>query len=306
MSWSTLLINKLRRYVISKHASRFSLEERMKLSARFGIFSKVRRLQSVQCSVCSYPIPKDLMEENQQLRVLLRSISAFIGDGAGGLLERIGWTLSDFNNYVNKSETDTAWESYQRRKRNNPSTSPANQQAQKRPSEDDNLNPSRAKRPRGRSEQDGEHEDRFNLFGPMSSSSTTTAHLGVYPTSSARPPHDGNLFPPTSPIFTRSPTATNDSSPYGGAPSASGAQPYTPSYLPPINVNIDNPSPYSSANAHGSVQQQRPGDINPQEIPDDDDDDDDDSNKNDAFKLIRCAFTISFGFRGSTHVIVIT
>ena len=224
------------------------------------------------------------MEENQQLRTLLRSISAFIGEGAGGLLQRIGWTLSDFNNYVNKSETDTAWESYQRRKKNvNPSDPSTNQQAQKRPSEDDSLNTSRSKKLRGHVEQDGDREgsqDRYNLFGPMNSSSAT--HLGVYP---ARPSHDGNLFPSTSsPIFARSPTTTNDSSQYAGGLSAPNVPPYPSPYMPPINVNVDSSLPYSASNQHEPVQQQRPGQVNQQDIPDDDDDD---SNRNDAYKLIR-------------------
>src|SRR5436190_18942262 len=56
------------------------------------------------------------MQENQTLRNLLRSLSAFVGDGAGGLLHTLGWSMTDFNNFVNRSETDTAWESYQSRK----------------------------------------------------------------------------------------------------------------------------------------------------------------------------------------------
>ncbi|KAJ3534380.1 hypothetical protein NM688_g7146 [Phlebia brevispora] len=44
-------------------------------------------------------IMKDLMQENQVLRQLLRSLSNFIGDGAGGLLPKLGWDLNDFNNF---------------------------------------------------------------------------------------------------------------------------------------------------------------------------------------------------------------
>ncbi|VDB83298.1 unnamed protein product [Peniophora sp. CBMAI 1063] len=61
-------------------------------------------------------ILKDLMAENHVLRGLIRSLSGFIGDGAGGLLPKLGWTMRDFEAYVNRSETDTAYESFQRRK----------------------------------------------------------------------------------------------------------------------------------------------------------------------------------------------
>ena len=40
------------------------------------------------------------MQENQVLRQLLKSLSGFIGDGAGGLLPKLGWDLNDFNNFV--------------------------------------------------------------------------------------------------------------------------------------------------------------------------------------------------------------
>jgi hypothetical protein len=59
----------------------------------------------------------DLMEENQALRSLVRGLSQFIGEGAGGLLSKLGWGMDEFTNFVNRGETDTAYESYQRRKK---------------------------------------------------------------------------------------------------------------------------------------------------------------------------------------------
>ncbi|OBZ76431.1 hypothetical protein A0H81_03572 [Grifola frondosa] len=100
---------------------------------------------------------KDLMAENQVLRSLLRSLGSFIGEGAGGILSKLGWDLNDFNDFVNKAETDTAWESYQRHKREEAVAGPssaANSQTttgQKRMSEDDPLG-LRPKRPRGQGE----------------------------------------------------------------------------------------------------------------------------------------------------------
>ncbi|KAF7355177.1 BZIP domain-containing protein [Mycena sanguinolenta] len=78
---------------------------------------------------------KDLMEENQTLRTLLRSLGAFIGEGAGGLLPKLGWDVTDFNNFINRSETDTAWQGYQRRKK----AAEAAAQGQKRPAEDEST-----------------------------------------------------------------------------------------------------------------------------------------------------------------------
>jgi len=233
------------------------------------------------------------MEENQTLRNLLRNLSAFIGDGAGGFLPKMGWTLNDFNNFINKSETDTAWESYQRRKKN--STNPASpstslNQSQKRPAEDDNVNSSLTKKSRGPGEQDDEVDgghDRFNLLVPMNSSAP---HLSMYPPS-ARPPHDGNMFTDLlkgsgSPIFARTPPATNSPAQYSGTSSSNVATYQTP-YMTPININVD-PSlpalPFSSSNTHNS-RQQRLTQINQQDSTEDDDDN---SNKTEAYKLIGC------------------
>lgn len=57
------------------------------------------------------------MAENQTLRTLLRGLSGFIGDGAGGLLSKMGWDMGDFEKFINRSETDTVYESHQLRKK---------------------------------------------------------------------------------------------------------------------------------------------------------------------------------------------
>ena len=100
------------------------------------------------------------MAENHTLRGLLRSLSAFIGEGAGGVLPKLGWSLNDFENYVNRAETDTAWESYQKRKgetqnaQAEPSTSKQSTNPRKRPAE--GGGPDRDKRQRSMTE-DAEH-----------------------------------------------------------------------------------------------------------------------------------------------------
>lgn len=133
------------------------------------------------------------------LRDLLRSLSSFIGDGAGGLLPKLGWDLNDFNSFLNKSETDTAWESYQRHKQQTAADAAASgsqpSTGQKRPQEDDPLaGPS--KRSRGPNEQNGDRErsDSFSnpMMVPLPTAGPSVPQNGIY-SSSARP-HDANLL----------------------------------------------------------------------------------------------------------------
>lgn len=108
------------------------------------------------------------MAENHTLRGLLRSLSAFIGEGAGGVLPKLGWNLNDFENYINRAETDTAWESFQKHKRERPSAQPEASTSQpaantrKRPGEDANSN--RHKRQRSMTA-DEEHSNEFPVLG---------------------------------------------------------------------------------------------------------------------------------------------
>ncbi len=60
---------------------------------------------------------KDLMAENAQLRNLIRSLGSYIGDGLGGVLPTMGFDRpQEFIDFLNKAETDTAFESFQKRK----------------------------------------------------------------------------------------------------------------------------------------------------------------------------------------------
>ncbi|KIP12825.1 hypothetical protein PHLGIDRAFT_113414 [Phlebiopsis gigantea 11061_1 CR5-6] len=189
-------------------------------------------------------IMKDLMQENQVLRQLLRSLSNFIGDGAGGLLPKLGWDMNDFNNFVNRSETDTAWESYQRHKRDEPQTPSTSATSQKRPSDDDPN--SRAKRARPGDSNDGDR-DAYPLLVPVNSAVPPIPANGLYPSTSASRQHEQNMFndlmrppsgggstmfaPPTSP-----PNSFN-----GGSAGGLSANQYQPSSysMAPMNVNVD-------------------------------------------------------------------
>jgi hypothetical protein len=249
-----------------------------------GLMSSIR----MPSNTYVYFFVEDLMEENQTLRGLLRSLSSFIGDGAGGILPKMGWDITDFNNFVNRSETDTAWESFQRRKKNNtnPSTS-QDHHAQKRPADNDDS-VIRSKKPRGTGEHDDESEqsqERFGLLMPMSSGHPSNT---IYPSSTRS--HETGMFSDllqsstSSPMFGRPIPSVSASSPYNGTSSSGGS---TFQYIPPLNVNVDaqvSPLPFPSTSAHGPMQQ-RISQVN-QQISDPVDDADDSNVE--EFRLIRC------------------
>jgi len=226
------------------------------------------------------------MEENQTLRNLLRGVSAFIGEGAGGLLPKMGWTLSDFNDFINRSETDTAWESYQKRKKSATNQSlPPDPLAQKRPADVDNSTV-RTKKHKGADEHDDESErsqDRFNLLMPISSRASPHSYSG-----SARS-HDGGLFRDImqsstgSPVFVPSPASVSPSNQYSGTPS-SNVSTYQPPYMSPINI-VDPPLPFPSTNAPGPVQPRLNQVPQISEV-----EDSEDPGKQDEYKLIRYVF----------------
>lgn len=53
------------------------------------------------------------MEENARLRTLVRDLSGFMGEGLGGpLLDKTGWTMQQFKDFVSRADSDTAYESF--------------------------------------------------------------------------------------------------------------------------------------------------------------------------------------------------
>ncbi|KAI0334760.1 hypothetical protein GY45DRAFT_1241926 [Cubamyces sp. BRFM 1775] len=204
---------------------------------------------------------KDLMHENQVLRGLLKSLSGFIGEGAGGVLAKIGWEMSDFNDLVNKAETDTAWESYQRHKREQseaagPSGSGS---GQKRPADDSDpygLRPKRA-RPTESNGESSRPNDNFPLLVPLNPASSSIGSNGLYSTSR---PHDGSLLseytrPPTSasPMFVPPPSSSpvTQHAQYASSSSSTGTMPlpFQSSYMPGISVPGDPMSSMSIGNS---------------------------------------------------------
>lgn len=236
------------------------------------------------------------MDENQVLRGLIRSLSGFIQEGAGGLLHKLGWQLSDFDEYVNRSETDTAWESFQRHKKAKEAAATAagggggsGTSSSKRTSTDDMMGPP-SKRPRvGSGMQSngngGERTSDFNMLLPINtnnsdgdplsySSSSRAADNGILPASLIRAANN-------SPIFMQ--PDTPNSAQFG--PSGAGYPSFVP---PPLSMNVESHNGgYTSSNgpSPNSVPESSvTPDVN---LPDTIYTEDKDPKKEEAYKLIQ-------------------
>ncbi|KAJ7276235.1 hypothetical protein B0H12DRAFT_1084269 [Mycena haematopus] len=223
---------------------------------------------------------KDLMEENQTLRTLLRSLGAFIGEGAGGLLPKLGWDITDFNNFINRSETDTAWQGYQRRKKTAEVTTP---QGQKRSAEDDSSNTRKKTRTTDHEADAGQngYPVLVNMNPPMPGNN-------MY----GRDGNNNALFSDLmrgsngSPMFSNTPPNANASPTFANGSQSTN---YQNSYMSGVNMGVDPSLPPLSFSPPSSVpsapiqqQQQQP---NQMPTPDQAEEDDD-PNKSEAYKLI--------------------
>lgn len=226
----------------------------------------------------------DLMAENHTLRNLLRSLANFIGDGAGGLLPKLGWEMSDFNAFINKSETDTAWEGYQKRKKQgtDSGSSVTIPSGQKRAADDEPIG-GRPKKSRS-GEKEGEYgQNGFPLLTPVNAASL--AANGMYPGSSRSQDVTG-MFSDLMRSSSNSPGYMQQTSPADAPAQYSGS--YQPSYIPGGNIMEPsftslpfNPAHTSGTSVQQSMQQQssRQTSMEPLE-------DDGDPNKNEAYKLV--------------------
>jgi len=206
-------------------------------------------------------ILKDLMAENHVLRGFIRNLTQFIGDGAGGLLAKLGWSMQDFENFVNKSETDTAYESFQRRKREGQPSSSSAQAAisRKRASEDDTTGS--AKRARGATERD-ETERGTDAFPVLVSMNSVTSSSNLY---ANRSPQDASLFselmrgPNGSPLLMPGPSSPSSyATSSSQVPQSNGS--YQSSYVTPLNIGVDsttiNSMPFVNNPTTPTIQQQ--------------------------------------------------
>lgn len=120
------------------------------------------------------------MAENQTLRNLIRSLGAYIGDGVGGILPSLGFDRpQDFIDFINRAETDTAFEGFQRRKKSTQAGQTATTASTSRKRTTDDDHDPKAKRVKNSDTADSatkEHNgtDRFNsLLVPISPANTT-------------------------------------------------------------------------------------------------------------------------------------
>ncbi|KAH7100559.1 hypothetical protein BKA62DRAFT_237969 [Auriculariales sp. MPI-PUGE-AT-0066] len=81
--------------------------------------ARVEILSGTQDETFNYmrAIVKDLITENASLRSLVKNLGQAVGEGLPGFLPRMGWDGGEFNDFLNKSENDTALESFARLKR---------------------------------------------------------------------------------------------------------------------------------------------------------------------------------------------
>ncbi|OSC99174.1 hypothetical protein PYCCODRAFT_1395633 [Trametes coccinea BRFM310] len=205
---------------------------------------------------------KDLMHENQVLRGLLKGLGGFIGDGAGGVLAKLGWEMSDFNDLVNKAETDSAWESYQRHKREKSEAAPgpsgsAAGPSQKRPADDSDPYGLRPKRARpAETNGDSSRSDNFPLLVPLNPAVQSMGTNGLYSTGRQ---HDSSLLseytrPPASasPMFVPPPSSPplSQHPQYGSSSTGNMPIPFQSSYMPGVSVPSD---PMSMSLGNGNV-----------------------------------------------------
>ena len=231
----------------------------MRPSARCEISSRVRHKHSSIASPCNACLIQDLMAENHVLRGFLRSLSEFIGDGTGGLLSKLGWSMQDFEKFVNKSETDTAYESYQRRKREGQATSTSSgpSTSLKRTAEDDTASNSKmARRPSDRDDAE-RTTDAFPVLVPMNPSGSN-----LY---AGRSPPDASLFsdlmrgPNGSPMLMPGPSSPSSyATSSSQVPQSNGS--YQVSFVTPLNMGVDsttiNSMPFVNNASTPTIQQQ--------------------------------------------------
>jgi len=240
------------------------------------------------------------MAENHTLRGLLRSLATFVGDGAGGLLPKMGWDLQDFNNFINKGETDTAWEGFQRRKKGSQgkkedAEAPSNytdkfsaQGTQKRPS-DVEVNGNATKRQRSGEKSSDNTSNGFPMMVPMPTSSIPPPQAGSMFSSGPSRPQEQDLFPDL--LHT-----TNGSSFFiqPAGPSTQYTSPnasmdgYPRSFMSPVSMGMEQSSStfYEPPSTSTSVVQPRLQQTG-ESREDDDIEDDNDPKRNEAFKLIK-------------------
>lgn len=223
------------------------------------------------------------------------------------MMQKLGFELHEWTAFLDKAETDTAWESFQTRRQSQKTSQSSNAMSSmlgpqsstsKRPLEDDASSAGRLKKSRTLSGDTAERPDSYHLLMPVSSTVPPPFHpsaSSIYP-SAARSPQE-NIFSEvlrnghaSSPVFMGS-TPSGTPTHY---PTPSTSSTYS-SYMPPMGIGVDqgaNSLPYPP-NKNGAVTSQQRILPNPQNDEPDDEEASSmelrDPKKIEAFKLIRYA-----------------
>jgi len=156
------------------------------------------------------------------------------------VLPKLGWNPNDFENYVNRAETDTAWESYEKHKREKQPTQPEASTSQpatnsrKRTADDSASNPHKRRRSMTADE---ERSDGFPVLG-NSVPANGNGFNDLLRTNATGPPI---FMPPQS----ATPQSTYSASASGNVSFTQGGSGSTPSFLhglgleSPTNVSTD-------------------------------------------------------------------
>ena len=224
------------------------------------------------------------------------------------MIQKLGFEMHEWTAYLDKAETDTAWESFQSRRHSRKTTQLSSamssmlgpqSSASKRALEDDAPSADRFKKSRTLSgDTSVERPDSYHLLMPMSSTVPPPPHPpapSMYP-SAARSPQE-NIFSEVlrnghgnSPVF-MAPTPSGTPAHY---PTPSTSSTYS-SYMPPMGIGVDqgmNSLPYPP-NKNGAVTSQQRILPTPQSDEPDDEEASSlelrDPKKIEAFKLIKYA-----------------
>lgn len=187
----------------------------------------------------------DLMAENHNLRSLIRSLGQYIGDGLGGVLPSLGFDRpSDFVDFINRAETDTAFEGFQRRKKatHSATSSPTINLNRKRTMDDDDDS-SKSKKTKS-TERDIPGKDRTDneRYSSLLSANSPTGGANYY-SPSGRSNNEAGLFSELlqgqstgSPMFMTGPTPSDSQNYYSTASTLTNPAPFAPIHHPPLNV----------------------------------------------------------------------
>ena len=184
------------------------------------------------------------MVENQNLRNLIRSLGQYIGDGLGGVLPSMGFDRpSDFVDFINRAETDTAFEGFQRRKKAAQAASANNgiNLARKRTMDDDDEPKSKKAKTDDR-DTPGKDRTDTERYSSMMASTAASGNSSYY-SPTGRSNQEAGLFSELlqgqtagSPTFITGPTPPDTQNYYTSTSSLTNNTSFAPAHHPPLNV----------------------------------------------------------------------